>query len=100
MIETLSDPLVQKIDIVMPGRLGFQLRLAVQFAQYVLKFRSAIKVRNGKILANGKRLFGLLILAATWKSKLEIDAVGDDAVQAINGIKEYFNRESVSISRG
>ena len=100
MSETLSEPLVRRIDIIMPGRPGFQLRLAVQFAQYVRKFRSAIKVRNGKILANGKCIFGLLILAAAWKSKLEIDAVGDDAVQAINGIKEFFDRECVSISLG
>ena len=100
MIETLSEPLVRKIDIILPGRLGFQLRLAVQFAQCVRKFRSAIKVRNGKILANGKSIFGLLILAAPWKSKLEIDAVGEDAVQAIHGIKEFFDRESVSISLG
>ena len=98
MLETLSEPVARKIDIIMPGRLGFQLRLAVQFAQYVRKFRSAIKVRNGKILANGKSIFGLLILAAPWKSKLEIDAAGEDAVQAIEGIKEFFDQENVSVS--
>ena len=100
MIETVSEPLVRKIDIIVPGRLGFQLRLAVQFAHCVRKFRSAIKVRNGKILANGKSIFGLLILAAAWKSKLEIAAVGHDAAQAINGIKEFFDQESVSVSLG
>jgi hypothetical protein len=44
MLETLNEPLVRRIDIIMPGRLGFQLLLAVQFAQCVRKFHSAIKV--------------------------------------------------------
>ena len=46
----------------------------------------------------GKNITGLILQEATWKSKLEIEAGGDDVVQAINGIKEFFDQESVSAS--
>ena len=98
MIETLSEPLVRTIDVTMPSRLGFQLRVAAQFAQCMRKFRSAVQVRKGKILADGKNIWELLILAAAWKSRLEIEVVGDDAVQAIESIKAFFlNQENISI---
>jgi len=99
-METLSEPLVQTIEIAMPNRLGFHLRAVARFVKCVRKFRSSIRIRKGKLLANGKSILGLLILGAAWKSKLKIEAVGDDAVQAIEGIKEFFlNQENISGSR-
>ena len=46
-----------------------------------------------------KSILGLLILGAAWKSKLEIEAVGDDAVQAIESIKEFFLKENISVNQ-
>jgi phosphocarrier protein len=98
MTETLSEPLVQTIQINMPCQLGFHLRVVGRFVTHVKQFNSTIRVRKGKVTANGKSIMGLLLLAVTWKSKLEIEAIGDDAMQAINGIKEFFDRENVSSS--
>lgn len=90
-------PLTQTIDIIMPARLGFHLRVAVKFVRCVKRFRSSIHVRKGKLTADGKSILGVLLLGAAWKSKIQIDAVGDDAVQAINGVKEFFlNQENVN----
>ena len=90
------EPLVQTIDIIIPSRLGFHLRLVARFVKCVREFRSSIRIRKGKALADGKSILGLLILGAAWKSKLEIEAVGDDAVQAIESIREFFlNHENV-----
>ena len=89
-MEMLREPLIQTIDITMPGRLGFHLRVVARFVNRVREFRSNIRVRKGKVFADGKSILGLLILGAAWKSKLEIEAVGDDVVQAIESIKEFF----------
>ena len=89
-MDALGEPLVRTINITMPGQLGFHLRVVAQFVKCMRKFRSSIRVRKGKLLADGKSILGVLILGAAWKSKLEIEAVGDDAVQAIEGIKEFF----------
>ncbi len=95
---TLSEPLVRTINITMPGRLGFHLRVVAQFVKCVREFRSRIRIRKGKVRADGKSILGLLILGSAWKSKLEIEAVGDDAVQAIESIKEFFLKEKISDS--
>ena len=95
-MEMLREPLIQTIDIIMPGRLGFHLRVVARFVKRVREFRSSIRVRKGKVFADGKSMLGLLILGAAWKSKLEIEAVGDDAVQAIESIKEFFLKENIS----
>ena len=100
MIETLSAPLVKMIEINMPCQLGFHMRVVGRFVTLMKRFSSTIRVRKGKVSADGKNIMGLLLLAAAWKSKLEIKAVGHDAIQAIEGIKEFFDRENVSVSLG
>ena len=98
-METLSESVVRKIDITMPNRLGFHLRVVARFVKCVREFHSSISIRKGKVLADGKSILGLLILGAAWKSKLEIEAVGDDAVQAVESIKEFFLKENINIRR-
>jgi len=97
MIETLIAPLVQTIEINMPCHLGFHLRVVGRFVTLVKRFSSTIRVRKGEITADGKSIMGLLLLAVAWKSKLEIEVAGDDAVHVISGIKEFFDQESVSL---
>ena len=89
-MRTLREPFIQTISITMPSRLGFHLRVVAQFVQCVQEFRSTIRVRNGKLCVDGKSILGLLVLGAAWKSKLDIEAVGDDALQAIEGIEAFF----------
>lgn len=96
--KTLGGSFVRTIGITMPCRTGFDLRLAVKFAQCVRKFRSTVQVRKEEILADGKNVLELLVLAAVWRSKLEIVAAGDDAVQTIEGIKELFlDQENINV---
>ncbi len=74
----------------MPTKLGFHLRVVARFVMCVQDFRSSIRIRKGNRVADGKSVVGLLILGAAWKSRLEIEAVGDDAVQTIESIKKFF----------
>ena len=85
-----GEPLVRTVEITMNWPLGFHLRPVMRFVKYARQFHSAIRLRKGIVTANGKNILGLLILAVAWKSKLHIEAEGDDAEQAIEGIKAFF----------
>ena len=84
---------VQIIEIIMPTHLGFHLRVVARFVRRVRQFRSVIRVRKGKITADGKNILGLMLLAVAWKSKLYIEAEGDDAEKAIKSIQSFFQTE-------
>ena len=92
-MEASSKLSIQIIEVTMPTRLGFHLRVVAKFIKCVRKFRSVIRVRKEKITVDGKNVLGLLLLAAAWKSKLYIEAEGDDAEQAIASIKTFFQTE-------
>ena len=64
-----------------------------RFVTHAKRFSSAIRVRKGKVTVNGKNILGLLLLAAAWKSKLYIEAEGDDAEKAIACIQGFFQME-------
>ncbi len=88
-----DEKLVYTTQITMPTHLGFHLRVVARFVRRVRQFRSVIRVRKGKITADGKNIVGLMLLAAAWKSKLYIEVEGDDAKQAIESIKSFFQTE-------
>ncbi len=90
-MERTGEPLVQTIEITMNWSLGFHLRPVMRFVKYARQFRSAIRIKKGKITADGKNILGLLLLAVAWKSKIHIEVEGDDAEQAIEGIKAFFS---------
>ena len=96
-MQTMSAEVVKKMDMLMPCRRGLHLRVAARFVACIQKFRSRIQLKNGEVLANAKSILDLICLGATWRSKLEIEAVGDDAAQALESIKEFFNKENVNV---
>ncbi|HTL46928.1 MAG TPA: HPr family phosphocarrier protein [Verrucomicrobiae bacterium] len=81
---------MRTMELVMPAHLGFHLRIIARFVQLALRFRSSIKIRKGKLVADGKSILGLLTLGAAWKSKMEIEVCGDDADQVVERINEFF----------
>ena len=92
-METTAEPSVRTIEITMPTQLGFHLRVVARFVKNVRQFRSVIRVRKGKVTADGKNVLGLLLLAAAWKSTLYIEAEGDDAEQVVASIQSFFQME-------
>ncbi len=98
-MKTLSEPEVRTIDVTVPGRLGFHLRLAAQFVERVQGFHSRIRIRKGELRADGKSILDLLVLGAAWKSKLQIEVAGEDAAQTVESIKGFFvNQQIISDS--
>lgn len=81
---------VRTAMVTMPCRLGLHARTATRFILFARQFRSEIRIRKGRLVVDGKSILGLLLLGATWKSKLIIEVEGHDAENAIQGIEAYF----------
>lgn len=82
--------MVRSVEVTMPCRLGLHARTATRFIVFVRQFSSRIHIIKGELEVDAKSILGLLALGASWKSKLRIEAWGEDAEKAIQGIESYF----------
>jgi phosphocarrier protein len=65
------------------NRLGLHARAAARFVQTSTRFRSRITAtRDGRTM-DGKSILGMLLLAASLGTTLELRAEGDDAEAAL-----------------
>jgi phosphotransferase system HPr (HPr) family protein len=69
---------------------GFHARPAGLFVETASRFRSVIKVVNGKQAADGKSVLGLMLLGASPGAEITIEARGEDEVEALNALAELI----------
>jgi phosphocarrier protein len=69
---------------------GFHARPAGLFVETASRFRSVIKVVNGKQAADGKSVLGLMLLGATPGAEITIEAQGEDEAEALNALAELI----------
>ena len=75
-------------EVVVSNELGLHARAAARFVHTANRFRSRVVVsRNGKIM-DGKSILGILLLAASQGSVLEVGAEGDDEEAAVAALAE------------
>ena len=86
-----DNSLIRMIEVTIPDKQGFHMRPAARFVEFVRKYRSDILIRKGQKTADAKSILGLLALGASWNEMLQIEAVGGDAMQAIEGVKTFFS---------
>lgn len=82
-------PKVEK-EIIIMNMQGLHARPAALFVQIAAKFNSKITVKKDAEKVNGKSIMGILMLAAQCKSKITIEADGDDADQAIRELEGFL----------
>jgi phosphocarrier protein HPr len=73
-------------DVVVPNALGLHARAAARFVQTAARFAAQVRVTRGGRTVDGKSLMGVLLLAASQGSTLQIDAEGPDAVAALDAL--------------
>jgi phosphocarrier protein HPr len=72
--------------VTISNRLGLHARAAARFVHTANRFRSRVTVsRQGKVM-DGKSILGILLLAASQGSVLEVGADGDDEVAAVEAL--------------
>ena len=72
------------------NRSGFHARPAGLFVETASRFRSIIKVANGKQTANGKSILSLMLLGATPGTEITIEAQGEDEAEALNALAKLI----------
>ncbi|WP_353152361.1 HPr family phosphocarrier protein [Pollutimonas bauzanensis] len=81
------------IDIVISNKLGLHARAAAKLTQLAGKFHSEIFIARGAQRVNAKSIMGVMMLAAGLGVTVKVDAVGDDADQALLDIQSLFNNK-------
>ena len=79
----------KKIQIV--NKLGLHARAAAKFVQLASRFASHIDViKNGRSV-NGKSIMGIMMLAASQNTWIELNITGDDEEEALLALEMLIN---------
>lgn len=70
------------------SRQGLHARPAALFVQVANRFTSTIRVRKGRHEVDGKSIMGLLTLAASRGSTIEVTTKGSDAQEAMAALEQ------------
>ena len=81
---------VKKMEI--KNKLGVHARAAALLVQTVNRFSAQITISKDGQTADGRSIMGLLMLAATQGSTIEVDAAGQDAEQADKAIEKLVDK--------
>jgi phosphocarrier protein HPr len=74
------------------NKLGLHARPASLFVTEALKYRSQIFISKDEEKLNGKSIIGILMLAAGKDTMITIEAEGDDAEEALDGLEDLVVR--------
>ncbi len=81
-------------DLLIQNSLGLHVRPASLFVAEAGKYRSQIFVSKDGMRVNGKSIVGILMLAAGKGSTITVEAEGDDAEEALDGLEDLvINRK-------
>ena len=80
----------KKIEI--KNKLGLHARAAPLLVQTANRFSAQISLSKDGQTADGRSIMGVLTLAATQGSKIQVEAVGEDAEQAVRAIEKLVDK--------
>jgi len=79
---------VERRQVEITNSLGLHLRPADKFVKLATRFQSDIRVHYNGNVFNGKSILDLTTLAAECGTRLDLEARGPDAVDAIHALSE------------
>jgi phosphocarrier protein len=80
----------KEIEVI--NKLGLHARAAAKLVAVASKFHSEIKLIRNRREVNAKSIMGVMMLAASCGTKIEIIIQGDDEQDAYQSIKALFKR--------
>jgi phosphocarrier protein HPr len=83
--------IVKKLEI--KNKLGLHARAAALLVQTVNKFTAQVSFSKDGQVVDGRSIMGVLMLAATQGSKIQVEATGDDAERAVRAVEKLVNRK-------
>lgn len=79
----------EKITII--NKLGLHARAAAKLVQLSSRFASEIKLIKQNQIVNAKSIMGVMMLAASKGTELELEITGDDEEVAFEEVKNLIN---------
>ena len=79
-------------EAIIVNRLGLHARAAAKFVQLASRYQSSIRVSVGDRIRDGKSILGLLLLAASYGSRVMIEADGVDEADALRELVDLVAR--------
>lgn len=73
------------------NKLGLHARAAAKFVKTASAFESSVTLRRGEREVNGKSILGVMMLAASRGTAVEIDAEGPDADAALEALRTLID---------
>jgi len=82
-----------KIDreIVVVNKLGLHARASAQLVKLAASYSSDIRLVRGNQSVDGKNIMGVMMLAATYGTRITVRVEGEDADEAIDRISTLFS---------
>ena len=80
-----------KREVTIINKLGLHARASAQLVKLAGTYASDIRLTLGEQSVDGKNIMGLMMLAATWGSRIMVTAEGEDAGQAVERIDALFS---------
>ena len=78
------------IEVEIVNKLGLHARPSAKLTQVASRFQSEIWLTKAGRKVNGKSIMGVMMLAAAKGTRLQIDADGPDADQALESLRELI----------
>ena len=85
-------PEILRREIVIVNKLGLHARAAAKLVTLASRFASDIRLVKGQREVNAKSIMGVMMLAASRGTQLEIQASGEDAEQALERLAELIQQ--------
>ncbi len=89
MTEIMSVTISKTITII--NKLGLHARASAKFINVANRFNCEIEVTRGNKHVNGKSIMGIMMLAASQGTELQVTATGEHAEAALEAIQTLVN---------
>ncbi len=80
-----------KQNLTIVNKLGLHARAAAKLVRLASSFESDIQVKKQHREVNGKSIMGVMLLAASKGTEIELEISGDDENHAMNELVELIN---------
>jgi len=77
-------------EVTIVNKLGLHARAAAKLVTAASGFGAEIKLRRGEREVNGKSIMGVMMLAASQGTQVELQADGDDADAALVALEQLI----------
>lgn len=84
----MPNTLSKKLKII--NKLGLHARASAKFVNVANRYSCDLHVIRGSKKVNGKSIMGIMMLAASQGTEIEIKASGEEAEQALSAIEDLI----------